>query len=124
MNQGFQYPLGNKIAKIMKIRGIGIEMLAKELGISVSEVVNLGKNDTIDAHTLQQIANALGVTVEEINNFNDEGITINIQNMNDSAGVYQYNFNPIDKIVELYEELLRLEREKSAKLEADKNNQS
>lgn len=117
MHQPFAAPLGRRIAKIRGIRGIGTEMFAKELGLSIADVKSLEESDTIEDETLEKVANALGVTAESIKNFNDDAVNINIQNMNQQASVYHYNFNPVDKIVELYEDLLRLEREKIKELE-------
>ncbi|PSK90812.1 helix-turn-helix domain-containing protein [Taibaiella chishuiensis] len=117
MHQPFAAPLGRRIAKIRGLRGIGPEMFAKELGLSVADVEALEESETVDDETLGKIANALGVTAESIRTFNDDAVNINIQNMNQQASVYHYNFNPVDKIVALYEDLLRLEREKIQVLE-------
>lgn len=117
MKQPFVAPLGRKIAKIRKLRGIGTEMFANELGLSVAEVQTLEESEAIEDETLEKVANALGVTSDMIRNYNDDAVNINIQNMNEQASVYHYNFNPVDKIVALYEDLLRLEREKIKELE-------
>ncbi|MBT2561341.1 transcriptional regulator [Pedobacter sp. ISL-68] len=77
------------------------------------------QSDHIDDEKLAVIAEALGVPVEAIRNYNEESVVINIQNMNDTSGVYNYNFNPLDKCMELVEEnknlynqLIQSEREK------------
>jgi hypothetical protein len=48
--------------------------------------------------------------------FSEEVLIFQIQNMHDNSTAYAYNFqctyNPLDKVVELYERLLRVEREK------------
>ncbi len=72
---------------------------------------------------LDQVAKVLKVPVEAIKNFDEEAAIVNIQNnydgstLNHSAN-YQYNyqptFNPVDKVVELYERLLK---EKDAEIE-------
>ena len=51
----------------------------------------------------------LGVTVDFIKSLNEEG---GIQNMNSHCtNVINYQFNPIEKIVELYERLLTSQQE-------------
>jgi len=70
------------------------------------------------------MAKALKVPVEAIRNFDEETTIHNIQNnyegsvINSGPAVnYKCSFNPIDKIVELYEALVKSEREKVEMLE-------
>jgi len=110
--------------RIREIRGIKQEVLASELGLSQSAVANLERSETIDEDTLKKVAEVLGVSPEAIKNFSEEALVFHIQNMHDQATAYAYNFqctyNPLDKVVELYERLLESEKEK-AKLAAGKN---
>ncbi|WP_394772138.1 helix-turn-helix domain-containing protein [Mucilaginibacter sp.] len=110
--------IGRKIKRIRELRGLKQEVLASELGISQKMVSVLEKSETIGDEKLKQIADVLGVSVEAIKDFNEEMLVFHIQNMHDNATAYQYNFqcnyNPLDKVVELYERLLQSEREKSA----------
>ena len=72
--------------------------------------------------SVEKIAQALGVTAEGIKNFNEEAVFNIIGNNyhdNSSSVQYQCTFNPIDKLIEVYEEnkklyeqLLQSEREK------------
>ena len=68
------------------------------------------------------IAKVLGVSAEAIKNFSEEA-AINYFNSfyDQSASQGQfgptYNFNPIDKVVELYERLVQSEKDKIAYLE-------
>jgi transcriptional regulator with XRE-family HTH domain len=116
--------IGRKIQRIRELRGIKQEVLASELGLSQSAVANMERSDIIDEDKLQKVADVLGVSPEAIKNFNEEALVFHIQNMHDQATAYAYNFqcnyNPLDKVVELYERLLESEREK-ARLAADKN---
>jgi predicted transcriptional regulator len=63
---------------------------------------------------LERVAKALGVTVQAVENFNDEAILNIISNTFNDESTQNYNctFNPLDKVVELYERLLQSEREK------------
>lgn len=112
-------PIGRRIAKLRTLKGMKQATLATAMGISHQAISRLEQSDTIDEEKLKDVAEALGVSVEAIKNFNDEVSAFNIQNMNDNAqAIYQYNFNPIDKIVDLYDRLLQSEKEKIAILEA------
>jgi transcriptional regulator with XRE-family HTH domain len=125
--------IGQKIERIRLFRGIKQEYLAKKLGISQQQVSKIEKQETIEDDMLKQIADALGVTTEVIQNFDEDKITYNINNLyeihdieikdNASSNFIAQQFNPIEKISELYERLLRSEREKSELLKnkEDKN---
>lgn len=112
---------GRAVKRIREIMHIKQEVLADALGISQQSVSLLETKETIDSETLEQIAKTLKVPVEAIKNFDEEMAIFNIQHnyegstLNHSSN-YQYNyqptFNPIDKIVELYEALVKSEREK------------
>ena len=103
--------------------GIKQEAFATELGEDWNQkkVSLLEQKETIEDDLLQQVAKVLKVPVEAIRNFDEEKAIYNIQNnyegstLNHSAN-YQYNyrptFNPIDKIVELYDALVKSEKEK------------
>jgi transcriptional regulator with XRE-family HTH domain len=105
--------IGKNIERLRKIRGMKQETLGEALGISRQSVSKLEQSKSLEEDKLEPIAKALGVTVEALKNFTDEAVVINIENMNDSSGVYHYHFNPIEKIVELYDKLLESEREKN-----------
>ncbi|WP_346238428.1 XRE family transcriptional regulator [Niabella insulamsoli] len=79
------------------------------------------QKETIDTPLLQQISAILKIPVEAIQNFDEEqAITVisNTINNNDNATMtnpavfnYQPSFNPVDKMVELYERMLQQQRE-------------
>lgn len=119
--------IGRKISRIRELRGMKQEALALKLGISQQSVSHLEQSETIDDEKLEQIAKALGITKEAIENFSEE-VVFNIMNNtfqdNSSAINYQCNFNPLDKLVEsyeenkkLYERLLEAEKDKVTYLE-------
>ena len=100
------------------------ETLAEELGISQQAVSKIEQSEHIEDDKLNQIAKVLGVTKEGIENFSDENILNIISNTftsNDNSTInainVQPNFNPLDKVIELYERLLKSEQEKIAYLE-------
>ncbi|MEH6679429.1 MAG: helix-turn-helix transcriptional regulator [Sediminicola sp.] len=117
--------IGRKIGRIRELRGMKQESLAEELGISQQAVSKIEQSEKIEEEKLEQIAKALGVTKETIENFSEE-LAINYFNnfydnsFSNSQGTFHPNnctFNPIDKVVELYERLLIAEKEKIAYLE-------
>ncbi|MEP6806716.1 MAG: helix-turn-helix transcriptional regulator, partial [Flavobacterium sp.] len=86
---------------------------------TVSAIEN---SETIDEEKLQEIAKILGVSVEGIKNFSEEAVLNIIGNtLNDGSVIngnaYNCNFNPLDKVVELYERLVQSEKEKVEYLE-------
>jgi len=114
--------LGRKISKIRELRGMKQEALATLLGVSQQAISKIEQSDEVEDLALEKIAQALGVTAEGIKNFNEEAVFNIIGNNyhdNSSSVQYQCTFNPIDKLIEvyevnkkLYEQLLQSEREK------------
>jgi len=114
--------LGRKISKIRELRGMKQEALATLLGVSQQAISKIEQSDEVEDLALEKIAQALGVTAEGIKNFNEEAVFNIIGNNyhdNSSSVQYQCAFNPIDKLIEVYEEnkklyeqLLQSEREK------------
>ncbi|TQM48729.1 DNA-binding XRE family transcriptional regulator [Arcticibacter tournemirensis] len=117
--------IGRKISRIRELRGMKQEALALELGISQQAVSKIEQSAEVEDDALSKIAAVLGVSAEAIKNYSDEAVIYNIQNNyegsnNHGANVgHQFNFNPIEKLVELFEEnkslyerLLASEKEK------------
>jgi len=115
---------GRAVKRIREILGVKQEQLAQDLGITQQAVSLLEGKETIDAKLLEDVAKALHVTVESIKNY-DEDATINIfsntfTDFKDNASAINSNchltFNPIDKVVELYERMLKEKDEEMARL--------
>tara|TARA_R110000765_G_scaffold309928_1_gene403316 strand:- start:214 stop:609 length:396 start_codon:yes stop_codon:yes gene_type:complete len=116
--------IGRKIARIRELRGMKQETLAEELGISQQSVSNLEQSETVEDMKLEEIAKILGVTKEAIENFSDEAVFNYFNNFSDNSinqgpiGAHNTcNFNPLDKVVELYERLVQAEKDKVTYLE-------
>ena len=119
--------IGRKISRIRELRGMKQETLAEELGISQQAVSIIENSEKVDDVKLEEIAKALGVTKEGIENFSEEVVFTIIGNTyNDNSSSLNYNctFNPLDKLIEAYEEnkklyerLLQSEKDKVAYLE-------
>lgn len=102
--------IGRKISRIRELRGMKQEALAAELGISQQAVSKIEQSAEVESEALIKIAAALGVSVEGLKHFTEDSVFNNINNFHDNS--IQNNFNPIEKVIELYERLLASEREK------------
>lgn len=120
--------IGRKISRIRELRGMKQEALAEALNISQQAVSKIEQSEEIEDDKLEQIAKVLGVTKEGIENFSEEAVFNIIHNTynntsSDSSTLiassvnYQPNFNTTDKLVELYERLLKAEKDKIEYLE-------
>lgn len=121
---------GRNIKRFREMLGLKQEGLAHELGEDWNQkkVSLLEQKEVIDDALLEQVAKVLKVPKEAIKNF-DEDMAVNIisntfnNNSHDSSSFYssalnyQPTFNPIDKIVELYEALVKSEKEKNELLQ-------
>ena len=117
LNKPKKVHIGRNIARIRELKGMKQEALAVQLGVTQQTVSKMEQSEQMEDDKLKQVAEVLGVTAETIKNFNeDAAINIVSSTLHDQSGsIFQqpvFNFNPIDKIVELYERLLASEREK------------
>ena len=112
-----QRHIGRNVQRVRVYMGVKQEALAAELGMSQNAISKIEQEDIIDDTMLSKIANVLGVSTEVIRDFDLEKAIYNINNIRDntfqegSTSIAQ-QFNPIEKIVELYERLLKSEKEK------------
>lgn len=113
--------IGKKIERVRKLRGLTQEEIGAGLDISKQAVSKLEQSETIDDERLIQIAAVLGVTLNGLKNFKEEMVLYNTANFYEGSSVTNssintnectLNNNPVEKIIELYENLLKSEREK------------
>jgi len=120
--------IGRNISRIRELRDMKQEALAIALGVSQQSISNLEGSESVDDEKLTRIAEALGVTPEAIKNFFEDAVFNIIGNTynDDSSSIKNYNctFNPLDKLLEtfeenkkLYQQLIQAEKEKVALLE-------
>ncbi|MGX5688327.1 helix-turn-helix transcriptional regulator [Arcticibacter tournemirensis] len=120
---------GRNVKRFREMLGLKQEALALELGEEWNQkrVSLLEAKETIESEILSLVAKALKVPEEAIKNFDEQAAvtyfnTFNDNSFSNSNGTFHANyctFNPIDKLVEVYEEnkklyeqLLASEREK------------
>ncbi len=110
---------GRNVKRIREMLGIKQDALAIELGDDWNQkkISLLEGKETIEPPILDEVAKALKVPVEAIKSFSEEAaINIISSTLHDNAGSVFYNptFNPLDKVIELYERLIK---EKEAMIE-------
>ncbi|MEN2488449.1 helix-turn-helix transcriptional regulator [Flavobacterium sp. B11] len=118
--------IGRKISRIRELRDMKQEALAQALGISQQAVSNIENSENVDDERLIDVAKALGVTVEAIKNFSEESVFNYFNTFNDTNNTGAFNFgtnnctfNPLDKLIEAYEENKKL-YERLVQAEKDK----
>jgi transcriptional regulator with XRE-family HTH domain len=123
--------IGRKISRIRELRDMKQEALAQAVGMSQQAISMIENSETVEDSKLVEIAKVLGVSVEAIKNFSEEAVFNFFNNFYDNSasngqGAFSpvYNFNPLDKVValfeekeKLYERLLQAEKDKVAYLE-------
>ena len=117
---------GRAIKRIREILGREQKDLAIDLGVTQQAISLLEAKETVDPKMLDDVAKALKVPVDAIKNFNEEATLNFIANTftdNQFAG-YTVNhnptFNPLDKVVELYERMIKERDEIIAQLRQEK----
>lgn len=108
---------GRNVQKLRAYFGVKQEALADDLGISQQKISTIEQQEKIEIDILSQIAGILGISVEVIRDFDVERVINNINNARDNtfeqgAASIAQQFNPVEKIIELYERLLESEKEK------------
>lgn len=117
--------IGRKISRIRELRDMKQEALAQAMGTNQQAISLMENSETIDEEKLVEVAKALGVSVEAIRNFSEEGVINYFNTFNEAVSNSNFghnnvcNFNPLDKLLEafeenkkLYERLLEAERKK------------
>ncbi|MDV3747815.1 transcriptional regulator [Elizabethkingia anophelis] len=120
---------GRNIKRFREMLGIKQDALAYELGEDWNQkkISLLEQKESIEKDILEQVAKILKVPTEAIENFDEEQAvnvianTYSFQDFKDNAIAsgfsYQPSFNPIDKMVDLYERMLQQQKEMIEKLE-------
>lgn len=119
--------IGRNISRIRELRDMKQEALAIAIGTTQQSISIIEGSESVDDEKLKAIAEALGVPAEVIRNFSEEAVFNIIGNTaENSSSVVSFGctFNPLDKLLESYEEnkklyqqLIQAEKEKVALLE-------
>lgn len=103
---------GANVRRWREWRNMNQDVLAEKIGVSQATLSLYEKKEKLETEILDKIAKALDIPVEAITEL-EQGTAINIfsgtWNDNASNSVnYNPTFNPIDKVVELYDEKIAL----------------
>ncbi|WP_394773930.1 helix-turn-helix transcriptional regulator [Flavobacterium sp.] len=115
--------IGRNISRMRELKDMKQDALAYALGVSQQTISAIENSETVEEQRLIEIAKALGVSVEAIKNFSEEAVLNIIGNTYHDNGIvnaglnYNCNFNPLDKVIELYERLVQVEKDKVEYLE-------
>ena len=113
--------VGRNLQRIRVYLGMKQEALAADLGVNQQVISKIEKQEEIEEGFLKRIAEVLGISEEVIKDFDVEKTIFNInhhnyKDANISEGATTYAIvqqkNPLEKIVELYERLLKSEQDK------------
>ncbi len=117
---------GRNIKRFREMLGIKQEALAFDLGEEWNQkkISILEQKEVVDISLLQEISELLKIPVEAFQNFDEEqalNIISNTFTSNDTSTLNAINsncnFNPLDKMVELYERMIQQQKEMIEKLE-------
>lgn len=107
---------GRNVKRFREMLGIKQDALGEDW--SQKKVSQLEQKESVDLALLQQISNVLKIPVDAFRNFDEEqaiNVISNTFTSNDSSTLNAINpnctFNPLDKFVEAYEEIKRLNLE-------------
>ncbi|KAB6278518.1 helix-turn-helix domain-containing protein [Bacteroides xylanisolvens] len=113
--------VGRNLQRIRVYLGMKQEALAADLGVNQRIISKIEKQEEIEEGFLKRIAEVLGISEEVIKDFDVEKTIFNINhhnykdaNISEGATTYAIvqQINPLEKIVELYERLLKSEQDK------------
>ena len=113
--------VGRNLQRIRVYLGMKQEALAADLGVNQQVISKIEKQEEIEEGFLKRIAEVLGISEEVIKDFDVEKTIFyinhhNYKDANISEGATTYaivqQINPLEKIVELYERLLKSEQDK------------
>ncbi|WPV65923.1 helix-turn-helix transcriptional regulator [Chitinophaga sp. LS1] len=119
---------GRNIKRFREMLNITQEAMAADLGDDWTQkkISLLEGKEKIEPEILDQVARVLKISPEAIKNFSEEAafnVIANTFNSNDTSTLnainYNCSFNPLDKVIELYERLLTSEREKTDLLQGN-----
>lgn len=113
--------VGRNLQRIRVYLGMKQEALAADLGVNQQVISKIEKQEEIEEGFLKRIAEVLGISEEVIKDFDVEKTIFNINhhnykdaNISEGATTYAIvqQINPLEKVVELYERLLKSEQDK------------
>ncbi len=100
--------LGNNIAKLRGFRRLPQKEVAGKLHLSQQEYSKLEAKAEIDDDLLERIAAIFDFPIELIKSMDTNGHVENVYQQEGNKGhVFNYELSPTEKIIELYERMLK-----------------
>ncbi len=122
--------MGLKIGGARRLVGITQQELADRLGVSKQAVSKLEQTENVDDERLGKVAEALGVSLEGLKKFRNDNVLHTTNNFYENCGVKATNVGStnvenmhqfsIEQAMKLFEELLKMDREKFEQLNTNK----
>jgi transcriptional regulator with XRE-family HTH domain len=106
--------IGKNIRAIRQLRGMKQEIFAKKMGIAQQNVSKMENKKTPSEQQIEAAAKILQTSTEAIKNFDENGIF-----QNNLFNEQVNNFNPVEKVVELYERLLKESKDEITALKTE-----
>lgn len=114
--------VGDKIRKIRDLKGMKQEEVAEKLNITAQAYGKIERNETkMDRERFAQIAGILGVSEEDIQNFDDKNMFVNnLKECENSQGTYFIvnNYSDTEKLYPLLEKIIDQQKEEIQYLRA------
>jgi transcriptional regulator with XRE-family HTH domain len=118
--------IGRKIERIRRLRGMTQTDLGDLLGVTKQAISKMEQTEKIEDDKLKQVAGALGVTEDGLKKFTEETVLYYTNNFYENSNTTATNIGTISNLeninhfsmeqaVKLFEELLKIEREKYKK---------
>ncbi|WPR77946.1 helix-turn-helix transcriptional regulator [Algoriphagus sp. NG3] len=129
ISEKLSFHKGRKVERIRKLRGLSQSDLGDKLGgITKQAVSKLEQSENISDEKLQQIANALEVTLEGLKSFSEEKVLYNTINFYENSNVNASSINanveninnPLKETIEVFEKQLEKLREEFIKVIKEK----
>jgi len=123
--------IGRKIERIRRLRGMTQSDLGDILGVTKQAVSKMEQTEQMEDGKIKQIAEALGVTEEGLKKFSEETVLYYTNNFYENSNATATNIGTVSSIenlnhfsmeqaIKLFEELIRIEREKFDSLKKEK----
>ncbi len=108
--------IGRNISRLRNYRGMKQDDMAQRLKMTQQNYSLIENSEHVSDAVLKKVAAALDYDVDFIKQMPE--VPYVYSNNQQGGNVVNYEFNPIDKIIQLYESLLASEREKIKILES------
>lgn len=107
---------GPNVTRWREWRKMTQEQLSELTGYSQAALSKFEKREILESDVLEKLAKAFDIPVEAITELGNENLINIISSTFHGAAsgsvLYSPTFNPVDKVVELYERMLKAEQEK------------